>query len=95
MGRLQSFAIAIFLTVGAYGQTTSNDVGISVQGRAGGAASVGKPLLATPRNGGALPPCSSGVTAFSGSNSQMGRIFRDSLPSSCPGKAYPGIFNPR
>jgi IPTL-CTERM motif len=26
--------------------------------------------------------------------SQMGRIFRDAIPSSCPSKAYPGIFNP-
>lgn len=25
---------------------------------------------------------------------QMGRIFRDAIPSSCPSKAYPGIFNP-
>lgn len=24
----------------------------------------------------------------------MGRIFRDAIPSSCPSKAYPGIFNP-
>jgi len=25
---------------------------------------------------------------------QLGRVFRDAIPSSCPGKAYPGIFNP-
>lgn len=25
---------------------------------------------------------------------QSGRIFRDGIPSSCPAKAYPGIFNP-
>ncbi|MBD8525399.1 hypothetical protein [Pseudomarimonas arenosa] len=40
-----------------------------------------------------LPSCSA-TTAFTGSNTQMGRIFRDAIPSSCPSKAYPGIFNP-
>ena len=33
-------------------------------------------------------------TAFTGTNSQNGRIFRDAIPASCPSKAYPGIFNP-
>jgi hypothetical protein len=30
----------------------------------------------------------------SAGTTQLGRIFRDAIPSSCPSKAYPGIFNP-
>jgi IPTL-CTERM motif len=41
----------------------------------------------------ATPQCSVSET-FSGTNTQLGRVFRDAIPSSCPGKAYPGIFNP-
>jgi MYXO-CTERM domain-containing protein len=44
-------------------------------------------------NGAAEPMCESGVLSLSGSLSQLGRVFRDAVPSSCPGKAYPGIFN--
>jgi len=32
--------------------------------------------------------------AFTGGTTQMGRIFRDGIPSACPSKAYPGVFNP-
>lgn len=28
-----------------------------------------------------------------GSSTQLGRIFRDGIPSACPSKVYPGIFN--
>ncbi len=39
--------------------------------------------------------CPNGVVnaAFSGSNVQSGRIFRDGIASTCPGKVYPGILN--
>lgn len=30
---------------------------------------------------------------FSGSNSQLGRIYRDGSPTTCPTEVYPGIFN--
>jgi len=32
-------------------------------------------------------------SGFSGQNTQSGRIFRDAIPSTCPGKTYPGIFD--
>jgi hypothetical protein len=40
--------------------------------------------------------CPVGVTttSFTGANTQSGRIFRDATASTCPNKAYPGIFNP-
>ena len=31
--------------------------------------------------------------SFADGTTQLGRIFRDAIPSACPGKAYPGIFN--
>jgi hypothetical protein len=39
--------------------------------------------------------CPTGVTtsSFGGVNTQSGRIFRDAIPSACPSKVYPGIFN--
>ncbi len=33
------------------------------------------------------------TSSFTGTHTQSGRIFRDAIPSSCPSKAYPGIFN--
>ena len=41
------------------------------------------------------PVASAGTFAMSidESQTQSGRIFRDALPSECPSKAYPGIFN--
>jgi hypothetical protein len=41
----------------------------------------------------ALAPCSVSAS-FTGDNSQTGRLFRDGIASTCPGKAYPGLFNP-
>lgn len=39
--------------------------------------------------------CPAGPVAsgFTGTTSQLGRIFRDAVPSVCPTKPYPGIFN--
>ncbi|MFH1176036.1 MAG: hypothetical protein V1750_01420 [Acidobacteriota bacterium] len=39
------------------------------------------------------PPAGFVSAAFSGTNTQSGRIFRDSIQSTCPSKVYPGIFN--
>lgn len=61
---------------------TPNDVNVPV-----------KPRVAFAPQGAAAPQCFVS-TSFSGSNSQMGRVFRDAIPSTCPSKAYPGIFNP-
>lgn len=43
--------------------------------------------------GGATCPAGPVSAAFSGATTQLGRIFRDGIASTCPGKAYPGIFN--
>lgn len=44
---------------------------------------------------GAATICPSGLRSFSlASLSQTGEILRNGIPSSCPGKAYPGIANP-
>lgn len=48
---------------------------------------------AAPERALACPPAGVVQTAFSGSNTQDGRVFRDGVPSTCPGKAYPGFFN--
>jgi hypothetical protein len=43
--------------------------------------------------GGATCPNGPVVASLTGANTQGGRIFRDGIASTCPGKAYPGIFN--
>lgn len=67
----------------------ANDVGMSVVGT--GPSILG--TLAPAGNGGVTCPTGPTAAAFSGANSQLGRIFRDGIPSECPTKAYPGIFN--
>jgi hypothetical protein len=43
---------------------------------------------------GAGSACSSTLTGtFAGGTTQLGRIFRDGIASTCAGKSYPGIFN--
>ncbi len=41
----------------------------------------------------ACPPVDPVQASFTGANTQSGRIYRDGNPSTCPGKAYPGIYN--
>lgn len=67
----------------------ANDVGMSVVGT--GPSIVGGNAPA----GVVGPTCPTGPTAaaFTGANTQLGRIFRDGIPSACPTKVYPGIFN--
>lgn len=47
----------------------------------------------SPDRGVNCPPADFVIGSFSGANTQLGRIFRDGIPSSCPTKVYPGIFN--
>lgn len=67
---------------------SANDVGTN-------ATSTGKPLTGgvAPDATNACPPAGVVSAAFTGSTTQLGRIFRDGVASACPGKAYPGIFN--
>jgi uncharacterized repeat protein (TIGR01451 family) len=83
-------AIAVSLSLAAFPALAqvvpANDVNLSVSGG-------GRSLL-----GGAAPTgfiCPTGITstAFTGTTTQLGRIFRDAIASVCPSKVYPGIFN--
>lgn len=47
----------------------------------------------TPYGGGATCPAGPVSSGFTGTTTQLGRIFRDGIASTCPVKAYPGIFN--
>jgi LPXTG-motif cell wall-anchored protein len=47
----------------------------------------------SPYGGGFTCPDGPVASSLSGATTQMGRIFRDGIASTCPGKAYPGIFN--
>jgi hypothetical protein len=63
-------------------------------GRMGNCATVRR-VTVTPGAVTADVSSDSGVDAgFTGSKTQLGRIFRDGVPSTCAGKAYPGIFAP-
>jgi hypothetical protein len=64
----------------------ANDVGVSVVPQQ--SLIVGTPVP----QGGVVCPDAPVLAAFSGANTQDGRIFRDAIPSACPNKAYPGIF---
>ncbi|HSR49978.1 MAG TPA: DUF11 domain-containing protein [Acidobacteriota bacterium] len=94
--RTYLFVFFVILVSGALLAQSANDVGVEVTNRPSAdwvLPSEDAGAVLRPR-GNALPPCATGITQFSGSNSQMGRIFRDAIPSSCPTKSYPGIFNP-
>lgn len=44
-------------------------------------------------SGGPVCPDGPVTSEFTGANTQLGRIFRDGVASTCPNKVYPGIFN--
>jgi hypothetical protein len=85
--------VVILLTVGllaaggAVAQGTANDAGIpATNGPSLGPGSPAPEQM--------CPPAGVIASAFTGNNTQLGRIFRDGVASVCPGKAYPGGFNP-
>lgn len=80
-------AIVLFFS-GAVMAQTANDAGLPAA--SGGLSLNGLPAAVE----GALCPTGVISATFSGSNVQAGRIFRDGIASTCPGKVYPGIFNP-
>ncbi|WP_395789290.1 DUF11 domain-containing protein [Aquimonas sp.] len=84
--RLTSVAL-LLLASAAHAQLPPNDVGTPAAARLALPAVNGSVL------GGVCPPAGTVTSAFSGTNSQNGRIFRDAMPSTCAGKPYPGIFN--
>lgn len=70
----------------------SNDVGTNI---VGSGPFVSGPIIPAGTEGGPVcPPTGAVNSSFTGGNVQLGRIFRDGVASVCPGKAYPGIFNP-
>lgn len=70
----------------AVAQVPANDVGIAVQG--GPPKGPGTPYVIL-----ACPPGGQVDAAFTGTNTQLGRVFRDAIQSSCPSKAHPGVFS--
>lgn len=75
-------------TTAAWAQGPANDVGIAAQSSlhlvGPGTTAIG---------GVSCPPAGVISSAFTGATSQLGRIFRDAIPSTCPSKVYPGLFN--
>lgn len=89
---MRASVLALLLVVAlvpSVGAQTPNDVN---QSAVGGPGLVG-PFTTAPVNG--VPSCPEGPvsTAFTGATTQLGRIFRDAVASSCPSKVYPGLFN--
>lgn len=87
MKLISSFLFAAVVVSGSALAQSANDAGLPAASRG--------PFLV----GGHAPDgtvvCPAGVvtTAFSGANTQDGRIFRDAIASNCPSKVYPGQFN--
>lgn len=50
------------------------------------------PVVQSSRGVAICPPTGPVAASFTGATTQMGRIFRDAIPSVCPSKVYPGIF---
>ena len=75
--------VSMMLLTGTVLGQEANDVGRKVEAPA---ASPDGPAGEEPL------PCTV-QSGFSGQNTQLGRIFRDALPSTCPGKTYPGNFD--
>ncbi|MCB1042776.1 MAG: IPTL-CTERM sorting domain-containing protein [Acidobacteria bacterium] len=89
MKRLCTLLGTLFFVAGlSFGQVAANDVGLDVQNTGPFFNGIGSD------GGGMCPPAGFVTGSFSGLNTQLGRIFRDGIPSACPNKAYPGIFNP-
>jgi len=89
MKRALLAATLLALVVPALAVAQANDVGTNP-------AATGTPLLGgvAPDAGLACPPAGAVSAAFTGATTQLGRIFRDGIASTCPSKVYPGIFNP-
>lgn len=89
---MRATVIALLLAVvlvPAAGAQTTNDIGQAVTGN----HPLNGPFFAPEVTGApSCPPAGVVSATFTGATTQDGRIFRDALPSACPGKAYPGIF---
>lgn len=79
--------LAVLVAGGAWAQGPANDVGAPAHN------GPSLPLGVTPDGVVTCPPAGPLTTAFTGATTQLGRIFRDGVPSVCPSKVYPGIFN--
>lgn len=80
-------AVACFgLLLAAAAVAQPNDVGLQVEG-------AGPTVIGSAVPEGVTCPAGPEAHSFSGATTQSGRIFRDAIPSVCPTKVYPGIFN--
>lgn len=82
-------ALAVLVPAGAWAGDAANDVHAAAQG----GAPLGPGAVIAGGRGVTCPPAGVVNSSFSGATSQLGRIFRDAIPSVCPSKVYPGIFN--
>lgn len=84
-------AVALCCVAGAVHGQSPNDVGTNPEA---------VPLVPGDPEGGPIPGCETcpptgqQFFTFDPANTQLGRIFRDGIPSTCPFKVYPGNFNP-
>jgi hypothetical protein len=89
---MKATSIALLLAVAlvpAAGAQTANDVNQAVTSSHFLSGPYFAPgVTGTP----SCPPAGVVEAAFTGTTTQDGRIFRDAIPSTCPTKAYPGIF---
>lgn len=91
MRRASVLAAALLLIAGAALAQTPNDVGTNPEPI---------PLVPGDPQGGTIPGCETcpptgqQFFTFNPANTQLGRIFRDGIASTCANKAYPGPFNP-
>lgn len=89
MRKFSMFVAGVLFASLAFAQAP-NDVGVP----AVGTLNLGPGTPHTGSNGApSCPPAGVLEGTFTGTTTQSGRIFRDAIPSTCPSKVYPGIFN--
>lgn len=80
--------VAMLAASFAWAQSPANDVGAAAQN----GAPLGPGTAAV--EGATCPPAGVVSASFTGTTSQLGRIFRDGVAGVCPSKVYPGLINP-
>lgn len=79
-------------STGSVHAQSANDSGISVVGSIAGLSG---PMIPAGTLGGSFcPPIGAVTTAFTGARTQLGRLNRNAIASTCPTKPFPGVFNP-
>ena len=85
---LMIFMAALLAASFASAEGPANDLGTGI----GPSPAPSGPGMSVGEGGPFCPPAGPVAAAFSGTNVQDGRIFRDAIASACPSKVYPGQF---